>query len=170
MTLLINMVKTVTELLETVRSLKQQHHQPQVTMVTADKGKSKFSHSEAVNCQLCGRHGHTAHRCRLNEKSSGQNVRCFNCHRFGHKAYQCHLNWCFIGVSLLKNYVPIHRRRRQGARGALAPPIIFKGGGPGPPPNDFHKIKKFHMYINSITLTHTHTHIYEYTYKLVSTS
>ena len=62
--LLINKVKTVTELSETVRSLKQQHHQPQVTMVTADKGKSKFSHSEAVNCQLCGRHGHTALRCR----------------------------------------------------------------------------------------------------------
>ena len=89
--LLINMVKTVTELSETVRSLKQ-HHQPQVTMATADKGKSKFSHSEAVNCQLCGRRGHTALSCRLNEKSSGQNVRCFNCHRFGHKAYQCHLN------------------------------------------------------------------------------
>ena len=34
--LLINMVKTVTELSETVRSLKQ-HHQPQ-----ADKGKPKF--------------------------------------------------------------------------------------------------------------------------------
>ena len=83
--LLINMVKKVTELSETVRSLKQ-HHQPQVTMATADKGKSKFSHSEAVNCQLCGRYGHTALRCKLNEKSCGQNVRCFNCHRIGHKA------------------------------------------------------------------------------------
>ena len=96
--LLIYMMKTVTELSETVQSLRQQqqqqqqHHQPRVTMETADKGKSKFSHSEAVNCQLCGRRGHTALSCRLNEKSSGQYVRCFNCHGFGHKAYQCHLN------------------------------------------------------------------------------
>ena len=65
--LLINMMKTVIELSETVQSLKQQkqHHQPRVTMATADKGKSKFSHSEVVNCQLCGRRGHTALSCSL---------------------------------------------------------------------------------------------------------
>ena len=55
--LLIYMVKTVTEVSETVQSLKQQqHHQARVT--TVNNGKSKFSHSEAVICQLCGRRGH----------------------------------------------------------------------------------------------------------------